>query len=1195
MKKNLLKLVFGTITFTCLFLSAYIGYAETEPNNTTAQANILDANGSQSGVLPTDADFDWYKIVLDKDGYLKITHSITTGNCMQMQLFEADGTTLLDMNGNCGFSSYRYFVDFKFLAASTYYLKVYKTGGSELNYALNSTFATSTYTSDAEPDNDFLTATLATIGTPQTGHLGYRLNAVRDITDFYKVVIPSEGKLRVDVTNDAELCVQLELFQKVFPETSIANNGWCGYSTFKSNVEYNNLAAGTYYIKALLRDEISSYYGGYQLDFIFTQNTYINDAETNDITSNAASMNLDNTNSGRLGYVYGDVSATYTTDILSGKRDNMDWYRIRVQKEGRLRFTLNSEATLCAQMAVYLPNDTVNAIKDNGWCGYSNYNPVMDVIVYPGEYLIKVWDSNWNYNTRYGGYTLKNEFAQGAVADFGFKRSDYTFVFENNSQNAVRYIWNFGDNSSDYYSFGVNPTHTYKLPGVYTVKLIADSGIKPDTLEKYVVIEGIQRIVSNKGGNTGDASVYIYGGGLTAGSKVQLVKEGAENIIPVEITYPFVEGLRMKLDLRGKPAGVWNVVVEAGSGGVYTFENGYTIEDGVAAKPFVQLAGRNKILFNRWQTYTIQYGNTGNVDATGVPLWLAVSNIEGLEIEFVDFEINWTAYAFEKGYNVSLAEVPISFETDNVNGEPFNAKVYPLFVPVIPAGVTEEVRIRIKSPSNCKIEVWVNDPYFQSPFNAQMAQCMVSVMAEGLVDATTGAIPVLGCVQSVGKLAYNPYEAYRPAQKKSWGSWLWDLSVTAVDCGVNLSGAGAVAKFVGLFAVNMYNYGSTMQDCKDKFKDGSANGIDINAVSSFDPNEIIGPTGYGAQNFTNNNDGYTYTIFFENKSTATAPAQEVVVIDTLDTNVFDFNTLTFGLAGFGDKTIAVLPGAKTIASDLDLGTMILRLTAGFDKVTGIINWHFVTLDKITLNLPEDPEKGFLPPNVTSPEGEGFVIFSIGLKAGLNHDTEISNKANIIFDLNQPIETNEYINTIDLLSPISQVETINSVTNSSTFNVSWSGSDSHSGINYYTVFVSQNNAEFKPWITISGTQATFSGQMNSSYRFYSIATDKLGNTEAPPATFDASTLVTSINSVATSNFFSIFPNPVKDNLRIEFNTAKQVDIKIVIADIQGRELLEKHSTDAKFVEIDVSHLEAGVYFVTCKTMNAFSTQRVVIMK
>ena len=59
-------------------------------------------------------------------------------------------------------------------------------------------------------------------------------------------------------------------------------------------------------------------------------------------------------------------------------------------------------------------------------------------------------------------------------------------VVANASNNATQYHWNFGDNNS---SNGVTPSHTYSVPGVYTVTLVASNANCSDTTTFEVVVD----------------------------------------------------------------------------------------------------------------------------------------------------------------------------------------------------------------------------------------------------------------------------------------------------------------------------------------------------------------------------------------------------------------------------------------------------------------------------------------------------------------------------------------------------------------------------------------------------------------------------------------------------------------------------------------------------------------------------------
>ena len=92
---------------------------------------------------------------------------------------------------------------------------------------------------------------------------------------------------------------------------------------------------------------------------------------------------------------------------------------------------------------------------------------------------------------------------------------------------------------------------------------------------------------------------------------------------------------------------------------------------------------------------------------------------------------------------------------------------------------------------------------------------------------------------------------------------------------------------------------------------------------------------------------------------------------------------------------------------------------------------------------DDPLAGFLPPNRTSPEGQGFVTFTVKPRAGVSSGEVVRNAASIVFDQNPAIVTAEWPNALDADVPASAVDALPAVAPCS-FLVSWSGADAGSG-------------------------------------------------------------------------------------------------------------------------------------------------------
>lgn len=95
---------------------------------------------------------------------------------------------------------------------------------------------------------------------------------------------------------------------------------------------------------------------------------------------------------------------------------------------------------------------------------------------------------------------------------------------------------------------------------------------------------------------------------------------------------------------------------------------------------------------------------------------------------------------------------------------------------------------------------------------------------------------------------------------------------------------------------------------------------------------------------------------------------------------------------------------------------------------------------------------------------------------------------------------------DIWLPVSEVDPIGSgneiTAGSACIMVTWSGSDTGSGIASYNISVSDNGGAYVPWLVDSAlTQCVYVGESGHSYAFYSKATDNARNLESAPATPD----------------------------------------------------------------------------------------------
>lgn len=310
-------------------------------------------------------------------------------------------------------------------------------------------------------------------------------------------------------------------------------------------------------------------------------------------------------------------------------------------------------------------------------------------------------------------------------------------------------------------------------------------------------------------------------------------------------------------------------------------------------------------------------------------------------------------------------------------------------------------------------------------------------------------------------------------------------------------------------------------------------------TTSIDPNAKYGPGNNNDRKYINHRKDVLFKITFENLATATAPAAYVEVRDTIDKTVFDMSTLQLENFSWGDSLITADPNEQNVSILKNIKPAhpnFLRIDATTDTAQGVVVWKFWTIDTVTLQLTTDPAEGFLPPNTDGVSGAGFVSFSIAPKASITNGTMLKNKASIVFDDNVAIITNEWEYRTDTLQPSSSVSSLPATTPTATFNVNWSGTDTHAGIDRYSVYVSVNDSAYKVWQSLTDqTSASFTGQFGKTYKFFSVALDKAGNYEDPPAdAINNPDAVTIIQGPLPLNLLSFTAVKTADNKKVNLN-------------------------------------------------------------
>lgn len=182
-----------------------------------------------------------------------------------------------------------------------------------------------------------------------------------------------------------------------------------------------------------------------------------------------------------------------------------------------------------------------------------------------------------------------------------------------------------------------------------------------------------------------------------------------------------------------------------------------------------------------------------------------------------------------------------------------------------------------------------------------------------------------------------------------------------------------------------------------------------NGVGSYDPNEMSGPLGLGdpeTERYVRPGEWMTYTVYFENRADATAAAQEVRVTNPLS-GYLDWSTFEMGEIAFGNQIDLGLSGRRGGTSEAVMkGTnTLVRTQLTLDDATGTAEWYLRIVDPTTATgWPEDVFAGFLPPNDETFRGEGHLTYRVKVRDDAPHGVRIANAASIVFDYNEPIET-----------------------------------------------------------------------------------------------------------------------------------------------------------------------------------------------
>ena len=1147
---------YGNYSLTYYFTS-HAAEADPEPNNTWDTATELKAGPTITGQLGYDYQNtkdveDWYVMDVPEEGIITLTvwseETLKIGFATINSL-NADGIELSQRSGqwldNPGDTLT---MTLSNAAAGNYYLRLPQYSGYG-TYHLRYNFTPCSKLNDAEPNDTWDTASEIVRGVTNDARLGYDYNSSMDTKDWFRFDVPEEGVVTVTVHSEKTLKIgfgEIKTLNAEGTELSQRAGRWFDIPDTTLVLTLPNAAAGTYY---LYLPQYSGY-GGYTVRYDFTPCAIANDVAGNDTWDTAAFIESGNTNEARLGYDYNNSMDTKDWFLFDVPEEGVVTVTVHSEKTLKIGFgeikTLNAEGTELSQRAgrwFDIPDTTLVLTLPNAAAGiYYLYLPQYSGY---GGYTIRYDFTPCAYANDIAG----NDSWETAV------------YIENGSttQGRLGYDYNNSMDKEDWYqftmeadgsaSFIIQSEKTLKIGYAYIGVLNADGTDVVNRTGRWLDIPDSALVFKADNLAAGIYYLYIpqyggYGGysiksnftknpyyrqpmtNTDFASRIQL-EEGMS--VYGTLGYEYNSGVQTQawFDLgaiHGTQIDV-NVEVEQShslSIGVATLyiykgdnEDGTPILQSVKSERLERSSGTISYLdkntedshyifylprYNGYGGYKVTLGNEKEEGATDIA--------------------NMNVRVMTEGRNTVRKGVPCENPITITNTS--NVKSNKFLVAVTATDDIDIIGFRMRCHNGSKYvpldSVTVVDgndckhtAIFYVPGLDPWESYTFTMISEGkgdiaytremmmltngsnriIVNSNTHTIvTVMGYVDGADKQVFvSDYIIHRIGdiydltgeQRLKLSQLLDSLEKEKQETGIAAYGVysllkrasdmcemdllGATCNIATVMRLRIENW---MNQIGQPLPDGIGN-LDIidakaaitDVVASWDPNEMVGPQGVGDKHYIGPTQTVTYRILFENKAEAGDAAYRVRVSDELDENVFDVSTVRFG-------------------------------ETSHDGVG--YNWEMTREgNQLTWDI-----KGIeLPPNVNVPEGEGFVSFSVDLKPNLANGTLIKNKATIIFDKNFPIETNEFVNTLDLIAPTTTMSSADINATGDAFSVHCISDDADSGVGGYLFFVSEDGGDYAYYgqsVTGSLDYPITPGASGKSYSFYVLATDKVGNVE-----------------------------------------------------------------------------------------------------
>jgi hypothetical protein len=454
-----MKNIYSLIILCLLLGTNMVGQTETEPNNTSEQANTLLYNGSQSGSI-SDADIvDWYKLKVDKGGIIKLLFLSDGGP--EANMYISDSTNLGSYLGQVSFG----FQDRKRdsiivpVLKGTYYVYINRSRGSG-SYSIMSSLQVLQYPEDEEPNNTFdKSGDLASNGSV-TGLIGHYSPTVKDYdpSDWHKIKVDKGGIIKLLFLSDGGP----EANMYISDSTNLGS--YLGYASFgfqdrKRDSIIVPVLKGTYYVY-INRSRGS---GSYSIISSLQVLQYPEDEEPNNTFDKAGILATNGNVTGLIGH-YSPTIKDY---------DPSDWYKLKVDKGGIIKLLFLSDGGPEANMYI---SDSTNLGSYLGQASFGFQDRKRDSIIVPvlkGTYYVYI-----NRSRGSGSYSINSFFTFPKWQEDMEPNNDYvnSAIFAENA--AISGLINYYNPAMKDY----DPVDWYKIrvnnKGFLVIKLESDSSIE---------------------------------------------------------------------------------------------------------------------------------------------------------------------------------------------------------------------------------------------------------------------------------------------------------------------------------------------------------------------------------------------------------------------------------------------------------------------------------------------------------------------------------------------------------------------------------------------------------------------------------------------------------------------------------------------------------------------------------------------